>query len=57
MTIHTGAHKVFVAISVDFEDKVAVGNIERLIAETETQLRADWPEITAIYVKPKASTV
>ena len=57
MTIHTGPHKVFVAISVDFEDKVAVGDIERLIAETEMRLRTDWPEISAIYVKPKASPV
>ena len=55
MTIHTGADKVFVAISVDFEDKVAVGDVERLIAEAEADLRAAWPRISAIYVKPKAS--
>jgi len=46
--------KVFVAASVDFEDPIAVGRIEHLIAETEAQLRADWPQIASIYIKPKA---
>jgi cation diffusion facilitator family transporter len=54
MTIHTAPQKVFVAISVDFVDRVAVGDIERLIADTEAELRAAWPEISNIYVKPKA---
>ena len=54
VTIHFAPRKVFVAASVDFEDPVAVGAIERLIAETEAQLRADWPEIASVYVKPKA---
>jgi len=55
VTIHTAPRKVFVAASVDFEDAVAVGAIEQLIADTEAQLRADWPEIATVYIKPKAS--
>lgn len=56
VTIHFAPRKVFVAASVDFEDPVAVGAIERLIAETEAQLRRDWPQIASVYVKPKASS-
>jgi len=55
MTIHTAPEQVFVAVSVDFEDKVAVGEIEKLIADTEADLRAAWPQISSVYVKPKAS--
>lgn len=56
VTIHTAPDKVFVAASVDFEDAVAVGAIERLIAETEASLRAAWPQISNVYVKPKAAS-
>jgi len=56
VTIHFAPRKVFVAASVDFEDPVAVGAIEHLIAETEAQLRRDWPQIASVYIKPKAST-
>ena len=55
VTIHFAPRKVFVAASVDFEDPIAVGAIEHLIAETEAQLRAAWPQIVSVYVKPKAS--
>jgi cation diffusion facilitator family transporter len=55
LTIHIAPETVFVAASVDFEDQVAVGAIERLIAETEAELRADWPRIASLYVKPRAS--
>jgi cation diffusion facilitator family transporter len=55
VTIHFAPRKVFVAASVDFEDPVAVGAIEHLIAETEAQLRKDWPQIATVYIKPKAA--
>jgi cation diffusion facilitator family transporter len=56
VTIHFAPRKVFVAASVDFEDPVAAGAIEHLIAETEAQLRRDWPQIASVYIKPKASS-
>jgi cation diffusion facilitator family transporter len=54
VTIHFAPDKVFVAASVDFEDAVAVGVIERLIEETELRLRQQWPQIASVYIKPKA---
>jgi len=54
VTIHFAPRMVFVAASVDFEDRIAVGAIERLIAETEAGLRADYPQIASVYIKPKA---
>ena len=54
VTIHFAPDKVFVAADVDFEDRVAVGDIERLIAAVEAELRSAWPRIASIYVKPKA---
>lgn len=54
VTIHTAPDRVFVAASVDFEDAVAVGTIERLIADAEAELRREWPQIYSVYIKPKA---
>ena len=56
VTIHFAPDKVFVAASVDFEDAVAVGAIERLIADTEARLRREWPQIASVYIKPKAGS-
>lgn len=54
LTVHLGPREVFVAADVDFADPVPVGRIEAVIAEAEAALRADWPEIAALYIKPKA---
>ena len=57
LTIHIAPDRVFVAASVDFEDAVAVGAIEQLIADAEAGLRRDWPQIASVYIKPKAAPV
>lgn len=54
LTVHLGPQSVFVSASVDFRDAVPVGRIEALIAEVEAALRRDWPEIDALYIKPRA---
>ena len=53
-TIHIGPRNIFVGLSVDFEDRVPVGRVEAMIAEAETELRACWPSIRAIYINPQA---
>jgi cation diffusion facilitator family transporter len=53
-TVHLGPRNIFVGLSVDFEDRVPVGRIEAMIAESETELRDRWPSIRAIYIKPQA---
>ena len=55
-TVHLGPRNIFLGLSVDFENHVPVGRIEALIAEAETELRARWPAIRAIYIKPQAGS-
>lgn len=57
VTIHMAPDAVFVATSVDFEDRVTVGEVEVLIAGVEARLKRDWPEIARIYIKPQARPV
>jgi len=53
-TVHIGPQNIFVGLSVDFVDSVPVGRIEVMIAEAEVELRARWPAIRSLYIKPQA---
>lgn len=53
ITVHLAPDKVFVAVSVDFEDATPVGRVEQLVAEVEGALRRDWPQIAGVFVKPE----
>jgi cation diffusion facilitator family transporter len=52
-TIHTAPHSIFVAISADFQDDLPMGAGETLIEEIERSLRAEFREISSIYVRPE----
>jgi cation diffusion facilitator family transporter len=53
-TVHIGPQAIFLGLAVDFEDEVPVGRVEAMIAEAEAELRARWPALRAIYIKPQA---
>ncbi len=52
-TVHSGPESVFVAISADFDDNIRMGDGERLIEEIEERLRAEFPQISSVYVRPE----
>ncbi|MET0365019.1 MAG: cation diffusion facilitator family transporter, partial [Sphingobium sp.] len=52
-TIHTAPDAVFVAISADFVDDLAMGDAESLIEEIEREMKARVPELTSIYIRPE----
>lgn len=52
-TIHTAPRQVFAAISADFVDAVTMGDAERLIEEIEDDLRASFPVLSSIYIRPE----
>lgn len=52
-TIHTAPKAIFVAVSVDFEDDLRMGDAETLIAALEAELKAAAPDISSIYIRPE----
>lgn len=52
-TIHTSPDAVFVAVSADFEDGLAMGEAETLIEALETELKQRHPQLTSIYIRPE----
>jgi cation diffusion facilitator family transporter len=52
-TIHTAPDAVFVAVSADFDDHLAMGAAETLIETMESELKAADSRITSIYIRPE----
>lgn len=52
-TIHTAPDAVFVAISADFVDSLTMGEGETLIELIEGELKAAFPQLTSIYIRPE----
>jgi cation diffusion facilitator family transporter len=52
-TIHTAPERVFVAISADFDDSLAMGEAETLIERIEARLKAALPQLSSIYIRPE----
>jgi cation diffusion facilitator family transporter len=52
-TIHTAPNLIFVAISADFVDTLAMGEAEHLIEGMEAELKALSPQISSIYIRPE----
>ncbi|MBI1402588.1 MAG: cation diffusion facilitator family transporter [Porphyrobacter sp.] len=52
-TVHTAPDSVFAAISADFADDLSMGEGEALIERIEQALRAEFSELSSIYVRPE----
>ena len=52
-TIHTAPDAIFVAVSADFEDLLAMGDAETIIERIEADLKAMSPNISSIYIRPE----
>ncbi|WP_174298721.1 cation diffusion facilitator family transporter [Sphingomonas bacterium] len=52
-TIHTGPSSVFAAISADFDDRLTMGEAERLIERMEAELKRAEPMLSSIYIRPE----
>ena len=52
-TVHSSPRKVFVAISADIEDHITMGEGETLIETLEAELKAAFPQLSSIYIRPE----
>jgi len=53
LTIHFGPEEVLVALSLDFDDGIPAASVEAGVAELQRQLKAEFPEVTRVYVEAK----
>ena len=52
MTLHNSPDQIVAAVNVDFDNRLGAGDVERIVAEIEETLRAEFPAIFRVYVRP-----
>jgi cation diffusion facilitator family transporter len=52
MTIHNAPDQIVAAVNVDFDNRLGAADVERIVAEIEDTLRAQFPAIYRVYVRP-----
>jgi cation diffusion facilitator family transporter len=53
-TMHFGPNEVFVALSLDFDDGVSAGEVERIVTRIERKLRDAYPEIGQVFIEAQS---
>jgi cation diffusion facilitator family transporter len=53
LTVHLGPEEIVAALSLEFEDHMTAPEIETCVERLEAKLRAERPEIVALFVKPQ----
>lgn len=53
--IHVGPAQVFVAMSVDFDDAMPVGELERRMTALDQAVMQRWPAVSGIYIRPESA--
>ncbi|PLW77658.1 cation diffusion facilitator family transporter [Cohaesibacter celericrescens] len=53
-TLHRGPNEVLLTLSIDFENTMIVGKLEKVIAELEGDIRARFPQIHRIFIEAQS---
>lgn len=55
LTVHLGPEQIVAGLSLDFVDHLSAADIETCVERLEAGLKAEVPEVTAVFVKPQTS--
>jgi len=53
LTTHMAPDQVIASLDVEFDDKLTIPDVERLIGRIESGLRKDHPELTRVFIRPE----
>jgi cation diffusion facilitator family transporter len=53
LTLHSAPDQITAMMSVDFEDAITAGEVERIVAEIEAEAASRWPEVKRLYIRPE----
>jgi cation diffusion facilitator family transporter len=54
-TVHLAPHQVVAGLSLDFADDISAAQVEAAVAAIERRVRAAYPEVEAVLIKPQAA--
>jgi cation diffusion facilitator family transporter len=52
ITVHNAPDQIVAAMDVDFDNRIGAGDVERIVREIEADVRAQWPAIIRLYIRP-----
>lgn len=54
LTMHFGPNEVLAALSLDFEDTLPAGEVERIVTRIERAIKAAHPDVTRIFIEAQS---
>jgi cation diffusion facilitator family transporter len=57
LTVHSAPDQITVMLNADFEDSVTAGEVEKTIARIEDRVKARWPAVRRLYIRPQQDAV
>ncbi len=54
LTMHFGPNEVFVALSLDFEDSLPAGEVERIVTRIERAIKEAHPDVTRVFIEAQS---
>lgn len=54
LTLHMGPAYILVTLSVDFNDNIKAGRVEKLIETIDKQIKQDWPLVQRVFVEAES---
>lgn len=55
LTVHIGPEQIVAGLSLDFVDHISAADIETCVERLENKLKAEVPEVSAVFIKPQTS--
>lgn len=57
LTIHSAPDQVAAMVSVDFDDSISAGDVERIVCEIEAEAARRWPQVARLYIRPRKGSL
>ncbi len=54
LTMHMGPHYILVNLSIDFDDNIKAGKVEKTISEIDNRIKEKWPVVKRIFVEAES---
>ena len=54
LTMHFGPQDVLLTLSLDFDDRLSSGQVERAISEMESEIKTAYPEVTRVFIEAQS---
>jgi cation diffusion facilitator family transporter len=55
LTVHSAPDQITAMMSVDFDDAISAGEVERIVSEIEQEVAQRWPIVKRLFIRPQGT--